>query len=577
VEVPGGVDVPGDLRDDLRLPPPLPGLFVGLRVLHRDRRLVGERLGQPDLLVAEHPAGHAPHAERPDRPAPDEQRHRQHGAIRRVPDAVEHLRSARDPAIGQEIGRGHRPALSHGEADHAGAGRIDEGAVETEVGAAGHSEHRQAPRVGRKPEERRPLGGEQHADAVHDPLPHHVGIERLGDEAAHVREALGRPLAALRLLEAARVEDGDRGVVGELQENRLVPIRERAGRAAFGVEQSLHAALATDRDDHLGDDPVGPGRLEIVLGDPIVLRVVVRAEGTPGPEDLPSGALARLDPQHGVPRVAGPGPAAERHRFGVAVPEGDHRLIAPAQFLGGVRNPLQDRIEVERGVDAPGEVGDDFRLPPPPLGLGVEPGVLQRERGLAGEGLGQADFALVVEASLPGGDREGADHPVLGDQRDGQHRPVRRLGDALADFWRVGNARIGHAIGGEDGSAFAHGQAADARPRREHEAPVERGDRVAGDGHRHEVARLRVQTVDDGIPAAEQRPHAVGDLLRDEVEVQGFGEESADLREGLGRPGFVCQDRHGAPRVTGTTHASPPACRGSQSMQRSSRKRSASG
>ena len=71
--------------------------------------------------------------------------------------------------------------------------------------------------------ERRRLGAEQLAHAVHDALADFHGIERSGEQAHHVAQALGRALSPLRGLEEPRVLDRDGGLLGERGEEANLP------------------------------------------------------------------------------------------------------------------------------------------------------------------------------------------------------------------------------------------------------------------------------------------------------------------------------------------------------------------
>ena len=135
-------------------------LLVEPRVVHRDGRVVGERLGEIDLLVRIDPAV-ADH-ERPDRGAPHHQRDREGGPILRPLDVGAESILERDAWIRQDVGalhgspglerHGHRPgragnvpAPPFGRADLADqdeVARIRIGAIEDDHWSAEQPRHR---------------------------------------------------------------------------------------------------------------------------------------------------------------------------------------------------------------------------------------------------------------------------------------------------------------------------------------------------------------------------------------------------------------------------------------------------
>ena len=105
--------------------------------------------------------------------------------------------------------------------------------------------------------------------------------------------------------------------------------------------------------------------------------------------------------------------------------------------------------------------------------LVVEPGVLEGQRRLVGERLGEAGLRLVEAAPRAVADDEGAEQSVLAEQRDGEQRAVRLARHPGAHVLGVGDPRIGEGVVGGDGPALADREPGDPGPRRERWAPVE--------------------------------------------------------------------------------------------------------
>ncbi len=116
VEVERRVDGAGQVRQHLCLAPPLPSLFVEAGVAERERRLIGERRDEPQILLGEDAPAGVVDGERAEDLTPGRQRYAEPRAVGVEPDALAGALGRRDPRIGEEVGRPPRLAVTDGEA-----------------------------------------------------------------------------------------------------------------------------------------------------------------------------------------------------------------------------------------------------------------------------------------------------------------------------------------------------------------------------------------------------------------------------------------------------------------------------
>ena len=199
-------------------------------------------------------------------------------------------------------------------------------------------------------------------------------------------------VGARRLLagEEPGVRDGDGGVVGESHQGRLVVVAERARRPVLRVQESLDAVADPDRNGHGGDGRVLGRPLQVLLGDARIFRVVAGPERASRQEHLTADPLSRLDAAIPIGVGARARPVADDHGVGGGVADGDHRPVAAAELPRRFGHALEDRVEVESGVDGLRQLGEEFGLPELVLRLAVEVGVLEGEPHLGRHALHQA-------------------------------------------------------------------------------------------------------------------------------------------------------------------------------------------
>ena len=294
-------------------------------------------------------------------------------------------------------------------------------------------------------------------------LGHVEGEAQPGEELADLVVELAGQVAALRLLHLhqapgeplqAAVEGGvldrDGRVVGQADQDRLVAVGEGAVGAVGDVEEALDLPADPDRDHEGGDDAFPPGRLRVVVAHP---RVVGPVRGAEGPARAPRLA-PRTPAAHDARRVRlahrVAHPVAGEHRVGLGIPEQDVGDIAPAQLPGGGRHPAQDRGGIERGGDGAHQPGQRLGLDPAPLGVRVEPRVLERHRRLVREGLGEAHVVLGEDPAARIHQAERTDHLLLHGERHRQDGPDRRVLDERAHVGGELQPRVGEDVVGDD-------------------------------------------------------------------------------------------------------------------------------
>ncbi len=492
-------DEPPHAGQDLGLPLPARRLGVEPRVVERDRRLVHERLGEPD----------------------------QDGAVVEVFQGGPRLGGERDAGVREGVGRGHRPPLAHRETDRRGAAR--ERLVPDSDARA--RQHHEVSGVEADPVEGGHGRAEETAHAFDDALSDFVGLEGLRDEPAHFGQDLSLAAAGLRLGEETRVPDRDGGVVGQPAERRLVPVGERAGRAVADVQK----ALVLDGNDDLRDDPGGPHAVGVVKGDPRVLRVVRRPERASAGEDQATGALPGLDQDSDERVVSGSAPVQHADGAGAGLGERDLGAVGAGELAGAVDDPREDRREIERAVDLPDDLGEHLHFVASPGHVVEELDALQHQRGLIGEGLGQANLVLAEDSAFARADRERADHPVLDEQRQRQDRAVRGPLEALEDGGVVTDARVLEEVGRGDRPALAHREPDGAGPLREDRPGPQRLFALAHEREGGKISGFRNEPVERRLLDAEQGSHALHHAPRDGPEVEGLAAQAAELGERLGR------------------------------------------
>ena len=347
-----------------------------------------------------------------------------------------------------------------------------------------------------------------------------------------MRPRLG--LAARRLLarEEPGVAERDGGVIGQPHEDRLVAVGERARRPVVDVDEALDPLAHPDGRHQHGDAALGADHVGVVGMQPGVVEHAARARGPAGRQHLAGEALAPAQKHMVVVCDTRAHRVAEHHPLTAGVPQRDAGEVGAAQVLGGGGHATQHRVEVERGIDGPGQLGEQLGLAPAPLGLRVEPRVVQGDRRVVGQRLGQPHLVRREDSPEPVAGREGADDPPLDPQRHRQHRPIRRLLDPLARARRRVDLGIVQHVGAGDGPAALDRAAHDASAPR-HDPARTKWPHVAADRQAHEVARGGIDAIDGRGRGAQQATHQLGDALRDRIEIEPLGEKAAELGDGL--------------------------------------------
>ena len=460
-------------------------LRVQARVGQRERRLIGERLRQPLVGLAEDAAALAADRQHADHDVVDDERHRDRRVMPEGGDPRPQLVGLLDVGVREHVGGDDHASRLDGEAGDADAARQHgcrrDGRRAAGGGGDGHE--RAGARLDAK--ERGRHGGEQAAHAVGDPRAHDVGIERAREHAREVGER-AHPIGLLGgLVDQPRVLDGDRGLAGERLRQLLVAGAERPPRAE--AERTHHAPTDLQRHAEVGRVA------ERAIGGQM-LRDHAGARG-----DVVQAQLAL----HRLPRGASEA--------------GDDELVAFAKPEAGVvdveqpRGLLRDGGQQRLGRDHAADLGVDLEqrrdmLATRPLAR-QQARVLERHRRRVGERREDLQLLRGIFVRLAETDRERAEHAIADEQRNagegGQPPRAQRFRVDERDVAR--EVRDGERRTGGDDAAdepLAHTHALGAA------ADVHAG--AGADGERDAVVVHQPQARDGGI---EHLARDVGDAL----------------------------------------------------------------
>ena len=302
-----------------------------------------------------------------------------------------------------------------------------------------------------------------------------------------------------------------------------------------------------------------PGQ-QLAGGPARVLHPVRSPDRLPGlPHVAPGGAVGHrerriaeaLEPLARHP-VAGQG--AEQPPARVEEIGADHVGRQRLRHLAG--HPAHRFIGREVVREDPAHREQRFGLPQPllgllpaPLGLAVEPGVLQRHRGLIGERGGEPEVALVERPVFRVGHEQAADHAVLDQERERHAGPVRRLLDRPPEVGGQHDARIGQHVRGvgrppsRRATPIRPGSGGEDQPGRK------AGADVAGAGHDHQRAAVGDHLEEPGGPDSQQVAQRLDDPPGHLLAVERLGDGPVHVGEHVGRPGPRARSRRGADRT----------------------------
>ena len=473
----GGAGAREDLADGQErrgLAQPLLGLGVEPRVLERQRELPRDR----------HREVHLPRLERR-RPFAVVERHdadhlllpeHGHDEIGLEAERLDPL--PRHPRILRRVVHDDGPARVAGEhvrrhvEDGARHRRLEGGPLPRRPPSVGELRHeRPYPPV--LPQHQRTAVHAAHLCDLHRrALEEALGVERRAQDLDHLEERARLLEAPLRRAVEPRVVEGDGRLRRERPEERRGLGRDRRRRRAVDGERAQDALAERDRVP--GDEAETlPGQIRAVDDARIRLDVHpehrLAMERDPAERALPErqlraqlrGGLGRA--VHERARQAAGRLVEHPHGHGGRVEEPRHRRGDVVQHLLHLERRGDEAVHLLQGGEAVGVLAR----------LVVEPGVLEGQRRLVGERLGEAGLRLVEAAPRAVADDEGAEQSVLAEQRDGEQRAVRLARHPGAHVLGVGDPRIGEGVVGGDGPALADREPGDPGPRRERWAPVE--------------------------------------------------------------------------------------------------------
>ena len=178
---------------------------------------------------------------------------------------------------------------------------------------------------------------------------------------------------------------------------------------------------------------------------------------------------------------------------------------------------------------------------PAPGGIVEEPGVLQHERRLVSERLSQSNLVVAEDTPLGRAGREGADHPVLHQERHSQDRSIGDRLEALADVGGVRDAGVVEEVARGYRPTLVHDQTHDPGAAREDDAGAESHFSFAGERDGLQIPGLGKDTVERGFLDAEERAHAFDQ--RHGVVAQIRRDPALDLLDARGLVGLA-RDEH---------------------------------
>ena len=228
-------------------------------VLDRDRRLVGERLHQRDLLVGERPRLHAPQRDRADRVAFAHQRHRQDRAVPMPRCSSRAIGNSLRGAAAMSSRWTTARSRTRATGDRA-AGERHRRSPSSSVGVLAESCDASCSASPSTRTDRR-LGRVAKLSArSRDGVEH--GLHVAGRAADHAQDLADRRLLLerlLRLVEQPHVVDRDRRLPCERLDQRDLVGREQARLAAEQEYAAVCAAFAHQRDGQHGRGSPGGG------------------------------------------------------------------------------------------------------------------------------------------------------------------------------------------------------------------------------------------------------------------------------------------------------------------------------
>ena len=165
--------------------------------------------------------------------------------------------------------------------------------------------------------------------------------------------------------------------------------------------------------------------------------------------------------------------------------------------------------------------------------LGVQSGVVERERRLIGERIDEPSRVIVERTPGPKAETEDADDAAAREQRHRERGAIRSLLEARALGGPEANARIGKDVLRLHRDALGDRDGAQTHAARERQRIVVGRPRIACPGNRHQIVAVG-ELVDGGGGGIDQSADVVDDPCRDLTPVARLREETRAPREGVG-------------------------------------------
>ncbi len=357
------------------------------------------------------------------------------------------------------------------------------------------------------------------------------GVERLGERERRA-EDLGDPVEAalhlrlaLPLLEALGVVERERREAREGLDDLDVARLETPGLPVANAENAPHLAEPHDRRAHdVLEDGVRRARRRLLRR-----REVVGEHGAAGLECAPDRPL-RWDLPPDIPlRDADHRAASQQLAVGLQDPA--VRRIGADERHDLLHQPVDDRLEVQVARQHLGRLDQRLLLPEALLVLAEQPGGMDGEAELAGDGLGERDLACLPGPDLAPVQAEHPDHAVEDEDRrgDGGKRTQGEEGVRASERGILAELAVRLDVRDGHGAAVARGK---VHGRQVRSLVAHRLDsrRVPFCEHGHRLPALAEPDEATRDAADRLRGLLDGDL-EDGVEVELGADATADLRD----------------------------------------------
>ena len=345
------------------------------------------------------------------------------------------------------------------------------------------------------------------------------------------------------------VGDGDGRLVGKARQHGRIGFPERIGPLAVHGDRAEDVAAM---DQRRGDDRVDPriahetvpfrGVLEAIVGKVVAARLDLAGRETePGDPGIRLEVHLRKQALVGLDRLVGMAecPPIITVRW---LEQVDHRAAGTEQTGRGIHDGVEDLVLVAHRADARRDLAEGpFRVRGAGqrrLGFGQfgdQPGVGDRDRGLAGQGPDERHVFGVEGVGSDGVDLDDPERPAIAGDRRRDHRaepgPLVEVG-----VLGTGREQAGEIVPGDDDAVLGERRAGRAVADGDPQVGAFLGAELAPDAvvvRPAQVAGRGVEQVEDGAFPADQPAGELDDLLEDVGRIAHGRDAGRDLAQGL--------------------------------------------